>query len=200
MIVLCYRTDDKKPYPMEPLCLAMGEDIYKCWYTHGYVICTGISLLVVTLFEVFEVIRTRLSYFKQFENYFSMSMIISTTTFIFLAPHKMELANHVGAWAVVLVWLKISQQLGRFDFFGLGIFMGLHVAKKIIKTIFIFAPSFLAFIFGFNMLFRANPAFHSVISSAIKVFVMMTGEFNFDENFGYRAVHDLGGRNFSIQV
>ena len=178
----------------------MGQDIYQCWYTHYSIIGTSISLLVVTLIEVFEVIRTRLSYFKQLENYFSMSMIISTTTFIFLAPHNMEWANHIGAWAVVLVWLKISQQLGRFDFFGLGIFMGLHVAKKIIRTIIIFAPSFLAFIFGFNMLFKANPAFHSMTSSLIKVFVMMTGEFNFDDNFGYRAVHEIGGRNFSIQV
>ena len=161
---------------------------------------TGISLLVLTFFEVFEVIHTRISYFKKLENYCSMSMIISTTTFIFLAPHHLELANHFGAWAVVLVWVKISQQLGRFDFFGLGIFMGLHVAKKIFKTIFIFGPSFLAFIFGFNMLFKANPAFNSITSSTLKVFVMMTGEFNFDDNFGYRAVHDFGGRNISIQV
>ena len=185
---------------MEPLCRTMGQDIYQCWYTHGSVIVTSISLLVVTLFEVFEVIRTRLSYFKQFENYFSMSMIISTTTFIFVAPHNMEAGHHIGAWAIILVWLKISQQLGRFDFFGLGIFMGIHIAKKIIRTIIIFSPSFFAFIFGFNILCKANPAFHSFTSSAIKVFVMMTGEFNFDDNFGYRIVHELGGRNFSIQV
>ena len=185
---------------MEPLCSAINKNMNQCWYTHPYLISTEISLLVLTIIEVFEVIRTRQSYFKKLENYFSMSVTISTMTFIFLAPHDMELANHVGAWAIVIVWLKISHQLGRFDFFGLGIFMGLHVAKKIIKTIFIFAPSFLAFIFGFNMLFKANPGFHSWTSSAIKVFVMMTGEFNFDDNFGYRAVHDFGGRNFSIQV
>ena len=185
---------------MEPLCRIMGQDIYQCWYTHVKIIVTWTSLLVVTLFEVFEVIRTRLSYFKKFENYFAMSMIISTTTFKFLTPHNMERGNHVGAWAVVIVWLKISQQLGRFDFFGLGIFMGIHVAKRIIRTMIIFAPSFLAFIYGFNMLLKANPAFHSWTSSAIKVFVMMTGEFNFDENFGYIKVHEIGGRNYSIQV
>ena len=50
------------------------------------------------------------------------------------------------------------------------------------------------------MLLKANPAFHSWTSSAIKVFVMMTGEFNFDENFGYIKVHEIGGRNYSIQV
>ena len=69
VLYLNSRTSDDHPYPLAPICTAIGQDIYQCWYTHGSVIVTSISLLVVTLFEVFEVIRTRLSYFKQFENF-----------------------------------------------------------------------------------------------------------------------------------
>ena len=112
----------------------------------------------------------------------------------------MELANHCGAWAVFLTWLNLTQLLARFEFFGLGIFMALHVAEKIIKTMLVFTTSFLAFIFGFNMLFQANPAFHGIIGTGVKIFVMMQGEFNFDDNLGYQNVHEHGGRNISIQV
>ena len=59
---------------------------------------------------------------------------------------------------------------------------------------------FIAFIFGFNMLFQANPAFHGLVGTGVKIFVMMQGEFDFDDNLGYKSVHEHGGRNWSIQV
>jgi hypothetical protein len=165
------------------------------------VIILEISLLVFVLLEVFEMIKTRTTtYFKKLENYLQLTIAILTLTFIFSAPKNMELANHCGAWAVLLTWLNLTQLLARFEFFGLGIFMALHVAEKIIKTMLVFTTSFLAFIFGFNMLFQANPAFHGIIGTGVKIFVMMQGEFDFDDNLGYQNVHEHGGRNISIQV
>ena len=153
------------------------------------------------ILEGFEIIRTgSTAYFKKLENYLQLAIAILTLTFIFSATENMELANHCGAWAVFLTWLNLSQLLARFDFFGLGIFMALHVAAKIMKTMLVFTPSFIAFIFGFNMLFQANPAFHGLIGTGVKIFVMMQGEFDFDDNLGYKSVHEHGGRNWSIQV
>ena len=185
---------------MEPICAAIGQNINECWYHHPLVIFLWISLLVFVILEGFEIIRTGyIAYFKKLENYLQLAIAILTLTFIFSAPENMELANHCGAWAVFLTWLNLSQLLARFDFFGLGIFMALHVAAKIMKTMLVFTPSFIAFIFGFNMLFQANPAFHSLIGTAVKIFVMMQGEFDFDDNLGYKSVHEHGGRNWSIQ-
>ena len=195
------RTSDDYPYPLAPICTAIGHDIYQCWYYHPLVIILEISLLVFVLLEIFEMIKTRTTtYFKKLENYLQLTIAILTLTFIFSAPKNMELANHCGAWAVFLTWLNLTQLLARFEFFGLGIFMALHVAEKIIKTMLVFTTSFLAFIFGFNMLFQANPAFHGIIGTGVKIFVMMQGEFNFDDNLGYQNVHEHGGRNISIQV
>ena len=186
---------------MEPICTAIGQDINECWYHHPLVIFLWISLLGFVILEGFEMIRTGyIAYFKKLENYLQLAIVILTMAFIISAPENMELANHCGAWAVFLTWLNLSQLLARFDFFGLGIFMALHVAAKIIKTMLVFTPSFIAFIFGFNMLFQANPGFHSLIGTAVKIFVMMQGEFDFDDNLAYDNVHDHGGRNVSIQV
>ena len=129
-----------------------------------------------------------------------MTISIFTITFVFMAPHNMELANHFGAWAVFFSWLNVSQLLGRYEFFGKGIFMALHVSKKILTTIIVFMPSFLAFIFGFNMLFQASPAFYGLIITSVKIFVMMQGEFDFDDTLSYENVQKHGGRNISIQV
>ena len=186
---------------MEPICAAIGQNIYECWYYHPLVIFLWLSLLVFVIMEVFEIIRTGpASYFKKLENYLQLAIVILTLIFILSAAENTELANHCGAWAVFLTWLNLSQLLARFDFFGLGIFMALHVAAKIMKTMLVFTPSFIAFIFGFNMLFQANPAFHGLIDTAVKIFVMMQGEFDFDDNLGYKSVHEHGGRNVSIQV
>ena len=195
------RTSDDHPYPLAPICTAIGQDIYQCWYYHPLVIILEISLLVFILLEVFEIIKTgTTNYFMKMENNLQLTIAILTLTFIFSAPKNMELANHCGAWAVFLTWSNLTQLLARFEFFGLGIFMALHVAEKIIKTMLVFTTSFLAFIFGFNMLFQANPAFHGIIGTGVKIFVMMQGEFNFDDNLGYQNVHEHGGRNVSIQV
>ena len=198
---LHFRTSDNYPYPLEPICKAIGQDIYECWYYHPLVIILQMALLVFVLLEAFEVIGSKpTTYFTKLENYLQLSIAILTLTFIYSAPVDMELANHSGAWAVFLTWLNLTQLLARFEFYGLGIFMALHVAKKIVATMLVFTTSFIAFILGFNMLFQANPAFHGIIGTGVKIFVMMQGEFDFDDNLGYQNVHEHGGRNISIQV
>ena len=62
-----------------------------------------------------------------------------TIAFIFCSPYNIELGSHLGAWAVFFCWMNTTQLLGRFEFFGVGIFMALHVAKKIIITFVVFS-------------------------------------------------------------
>ena len=50
------------------------------------------------------------------------------------------------------------------------------------------------------MMLHANDNFHDIRESIVKIFAMMTGEFEFEANFGWKAVDDIGGRNLSTQV
>ena len=178
----------------------MGMSIFQCWWTD-----TRIALLIVLIslfifFEFFELYRTRKSYFLKLENYLQIVIAILTVGFIFLAPSNMELANHFGAMAVFFVWLNLTQLLGRFGYFGLNIFMAIQVGKNILKAISVFTPGFIAFIFGFNMLYLTNPAFHGLVETSVKAFVMLQGEFEYDANLGYKTVHEHGGRNITVQA
>ena len=78
--------------------------------------------------------------------------------------------------------------------------MAFDVSKEIAKTLVVFAPSMAAFVFAFNMLYQANPIFHDLKSTLVKILVMMQGEFDFNDDLTTRKVKEHGGRNRSIQV
>ena len=195
-----FRTTDGSPYPLEPICKTMGMSMFQCWWTDTRILLLIMLISLFIFFEVFELYRTPKSYLVKLENYLQIVIAILTVGFIFLAPHNMELANHFGAMAVFFVWLNLTQLLGRFGYFGLNIFMAIQVGNNILKAISVFTPGFIAFIFGFNMLYLTNPAFHGLIETSVKVFVMLQGEFEFDANLGYKTVHEHGGRNITVQA
>ena len=186
---------------MGPILEATGGDIYENWYLCGGHIPLYFFLVLLCLKEFVEFWThgPRL-YLTSFENYLQWIVAIMTIAFIVCAPNDIELGSHLGAWAVFFSWLNTTQLLGRFEFFGVGIFMALHVAKKIIKTFLVFSPTFFAFVFGFNYLYQANPVFDGFRSTSLYLFVMLVGEFNFDKYFSYQSVHKFGGRNTSLQV
>ena len=134
------------------------------------------------------------------ENYLQVMIYILTIMFIVTVPTDTVAANHLAAWAVFWECLNITQLFGRIDFFGRGIFMAFDVSKEIGKTLLVFAPSMVAFILAFNMMFQSNLVFNSLSSTSAKILVMMQGEFDFDDNLSYQKVKEEGGRNRSIQV
>ena len=78
--------------------------------------------------------------------------------------------------------------------------MSLHVAKTMTLCIITYSPSFFAFSFGFYVLLHSNESFSGWIRSSIGVMTMMVDELNYSDNFDYNKVHDVGGRNISVQI
>ena len=186
---------------MGPILEATRLNIYKDWYFCPMVISLYLFFMFFILKELVEFCtHGPRSYLTSFENYLQWTVWIMTIAFIFCSPYNIELGSHLGAWAVFFCWMNTTQLLGRFEFFGVGIFMALHVAKKIIITFVVFSPTFFAFVFGFRFLYQANPIFDGVTSTTTYLFVMLVGELNFDNYFSYQKVQKIGGRNYSLQV
>jgi len=186
---------------LEPICIAIGQTLEDCWCWHSTTIALEIFLCCLFIRELLEFgTRGAKQYFTSKENYLQVFVYILTVAFIVTVPTDMVAANHLAAWAVFWECLNITQLFGRVDFFGKGIFMALDVSKEIAKMLFVFAPSMVAFILAFNMMFQADPAFHGLPNTSVKIFVMMQGEFDFDDNLSYQKVKEDGGRNRSIQV
>ena len=122
-----------------------------------------IFLLCLFIRELLEFgTRGARQYLTSKENYLQVFVYILTVAFIVTVPTDMVAANHLAAWAVFWECLNINQLFGRVDFFGRGIFMAFDVSKEIAKMLIVFAPSMVAFIFAFNMMFQADPAFHGL--------------------------------------
>ena len=201
---LCFRTNDEDhpgPYRLEPICLARGLSEDECWNHHPLKIALQIFLCCLFIRELLECFtRGPNQYFKSKENYLQLVIYLLTTLFLITVTCHMVMANHFAAWAVFFACLNVTQLFGRIDFFGKVIFMAFNVSKEIAKTLFVFLPSMAAFVFAFNMLYQADPVFHGIFSTLVKVLVMMQGEFDFDDNLSYQNVKNFGGRNVSIQV
>ena len=78
--------------------------------------------------------------------------------------------------------------------------MAFGILKEIAKALLVFLPSMAAFLLAFNMMFQADPVFNSLTSTAVKILVMMQGEFDFDDNLSYKKAKEEGGRNRSTKV
>ena len=163
----------------------MGQDITTCWYTHPPVLCLFILLAFYVIREIFELFRARLDYFKHYSNYIQFLNILLATAFLTQAPNDTLLGNHFGAWAVFLAWINLTNFLGSNSLFGKYIIMAFDVLPKVFKMFFVFLPSFLAFVFSFNMMLKGNETFHDLKNTLLKTFTMMTGEFEFDTLFGF---------------
>jgi hypothetical protein len=70
----------------------------------------------------------------------------------------------------------------------------------VVKMLFVFFPSFLAFVFAFNMMLKGNSIFHDVKNTVIKILTMMTGEFEYDGIFSFGEIETNGGSYGSTQV
>ena len=186
---------------MKPICEAMGQTLEDCWCMHPTTLALEIFLGFLFIRELLEFsTRGPKQYLTSKENYLQVIIYILTVAFIITVPTNMVAANHLAAWAVFWECLNITQLFGRIDFFGRGIFMAFDVSKEIGKTLLVFLPSMAAFLFAFNMMFQADPVFNSLPNTAVKILVMMQGEFDFDDNLSYQKVKEEGGRNRSIQV
>ena len=189
------------PYKLDPICKALGQTLGECWCWHPTTLLLGICLCFLFIREFLELFtRGAKQYLTSKENYPQVIIYILTVAFIATVPTNMVVANHLAAWAVFWECLNITQLFGRIDFFGRGIFMAFDVSKEIGTTLLVFAPSMIAFILAFNMMFQADPVFNGLPSTAVKILVMMRGEFDFDDNLSYQKVKEEGGRNRSIQV
>ena len=175
--------DESNLYGLEPICKEMGQSISTCWYTHPKILCLFILLAFSVIREFVELLRAGLDYFKHFANYIQILNIFLATAFLTLAPYDTLLGNHFGAWAVFLAWIHLTNFLGNNSLFGKYIIMAFDVLPKVLKMFFVFLPSFLAFVFTFNMMLKDEETFHDLKNTILKTFTMMTGEFDFETYF-----------------
>ena len=78
--------------------------------------------------------------------------------------------------------------------------MSVYVMKTMLLLVITYAPTFLAFTFGFHILLKNTIVFDGYITSMVKVLAMSIGELDYNDDFQYDIVMEQGGRNVSTQL
>ena len=133
-----------------------------------------------------------------------MILLLAATTLGFKS--RLDELPMVAAVSVCLAWIQVIFLFGRYPFLGeqdvnmyLGVAYDKHlsfvggrfsimyysITKRIIKTVLGFAILIIAFAFAFFIISFGNEdpenPFSSVEQAALKIFVMVLGEFEFDD-------------------
>eukprot|EP00093_Oithona_nana_P012401 12401.XXX_350113_348538_1 [CDS] Oithona nana genome sequencing. len=187
---------------LEPLCQLLRQDgIGKCWYGHQWTIILAILVCLGFFREVLDLCSsTPYEYFTSKENILQLVIGILSLLFLTLTPSFVKAGSHFAAWAVFLAWLDLTLLLGRFDYFGEYIFMATSIGRRMIKFLFVYFPSFVAFALAFNILLHSTRLFRGQGSAILKTFSMMLGELEFGSYFAHYKVESSGGSNISVQL
>ncbi|CAH3188686.1 unnamed protein product [Porites lobata] len=146
--------------------------------------------------ELLQIYVQRWNYFKDLSNYLNWALYISSALFMvpyvakpedvdkFFASTKAPLVLwNTGVVAIFVCYTNMMLFLRRYRLFGTYISMYIEVTKTVFQVMFVFVFLVLGFALAFFVLFKEQPAFHSVHHSLLRVLVMMIGELDFVTTF-----------------
>ena len=165
---------------------------------------TMVSLAFIVLIEVVQLVakamKKRLRSYVGLQNMTEILIMFMTVAFLHYAPQDIEMAGHIGGWALFLAWMDFTAYLAQMSTFGRTIYSSIYVSKKVCKSLLIFLPSLIGFTTAFHLFLHGNDQFQSFFDSFLKVVIMMIGEYEFEDNFSFDETRKAGGRSFSIQL
>ena len=160
------------------------KDMNKVASFYFFYALTSLSVLVLFLVECLKLFHSSKNYFRSKRYIFEIMVLIFTLGYllgIFLLPRSVNL--HLGAWSVFYAWINMTILLGHFPGVGVYLFMFTYVTKAIISFLMIYLPLLIAFGFGFYLLLPRHDSFNDPITAILKVFAMMIGELEYEQNF-----------------
>ena len=138
-------------------------------------------------------------YKKEKENWLEGLMLLFVPAYLICLFLDRELSPHLGAASIFLAWMDMTLLVGRFPSIGIYIYMSVHVIKILLYFFAVYFTALLAFALAFHILLPYHSVFDHPLTALLKILVMMSGEFDFEDNFTFNKVKGVGS-NFSTQV
>ena len=134
--------------------------------------------------ELVQLVILQEKYIKSVTNYievalYTLSLCYMKMFFTLSVPTR-ELSQ-IGVICMFLGWANTLLYLQRIKSCRLYIVMYLKVSFTIVKLLFIFGIVILGFSFTFYLLFIRQTSYINPFASTVKVLVMLTGEFDFED-------------------
>ena len=144
------------------------------WYILYIIFVAG--LFMFTLREVAQFIGGGWQYLKSSENILEVFTIVFTWAYVVMVPNKFgyEVEQIFAAIAVFCAWIEMTLMIGRFPSIGIFTFMMFQVIRQVIKFVFVYISTLMAFALAFHLLMVRDPdegngIFDAFWSSLLKV-------------------------------
>lgn len=158
---------------------------------------TSICLLFLTGFELWQITRAPMRYFRKYGNWLDLFLLISTTASLTSLLHldfsKAIMLDRIeesiglrffSGVSIFIAWFKIVYLLQNLPKAGRYIRIFKIVSKELIFFLVLYFPILLAFSFCFYVLMPSkNKTFKNIWTSSLKVFAMLVGELDYDGTF-----------------
>ena len=161
---------------------------------------TWIFLGLIIFREMGQALSNLHRYIFDKENWLEILMIGVTSGYLVTLLTNPSISTHLGGLAQVFAWADFALLIGTFPNLGIYIYMSIHIMKKIVPILLSFIPFLFGFAMAFHILLPNNASFDNIIISFLKVLVMMSGEFDFEDNFLSKMVKNVSGSNITTQV
>jgi len=142
-----------------------------------------ISILILLIVEAWQIMALGKDYFLELENWFEL-LVLGLASCTMGLKSELDILAIVASVGICLAWIELIFLFGRYPSLG-GSFsiMYYSITKRVVKTalgliLLVFAFAFAFFIIHFD---NSNEAFESVPKSVVKSFVMVLGEFEFND-------------------
>lgn len=142
-----------------------------------------ISILILLIVEAWQILALGKDYFLELENWFEL-LVLGLASSTMGLKSELDILAIVASVGICLAWIELIFLFGRYPSLG-GSFsiMYYSITKRVVKTalgliLLVFAFAFAFFIIHFD---NSNEAFEDVGKSVVKSFVMVLGEFEFND-------------------
>ena len=157
------------------------------------------SFGIISLREMSQFYSNPHRYVLDKENWLEIVMLALTAGYLATLLSNPIASPHLGALSLLSAWADFALLIGRFPSIGIYIYMSIHIMKKIVPILLSFLPILFGFAASFHILIPDSNSFDNIFISNLKALVMMSGEFEFEDNFRSEQVIKHGGSDITTQ-
>uniref|UniRef100_UPI00398F7D25 transient receptor potential cation channel subfamily A member 1b n=1 Tax=Pristiophorus japonicus TaxID=55135 RepID=UPI00398F7D25 len=151
-------------------------------------ICT-IAVFAMTILgackEIYQILQQRCQYLLDSTNLLDWLMYV--TSILFVIPWMFNVSHPIqwqcGTISAYATWANFLLYLQRFDICGIYVVMFGEILRTLIRIMLLFFFLIMAFGLTFYILLYEELAFGTPVLSVMKIFAMMLGDLNYNENF-----------------
>ncbi|XP_033212325.1 transient receptor potential channel pyrexia-like [Belonocnema kinseyi] len=148
------------------------------WYIWLAFVCWMIPRKILN----FTTHKNYKEYLWNIDNTLDTIVIMSVfATSFFYTGRTYHWQKYVGGFSVLCAWTNLMIMVGQLPGFGTYVAMFTHIQYEFARLFFAYSVLIIGFILSFCIIFNREPSFANLLTGAVKILTMMTGELDFEK-------------------